>query len=72
MVPPPSSIVTYAELQRLDLLRRTRHDRLTAPASGWTPSVTVIPTIKRIAASAVRKMLATLRRRPRGRTLRPA
>ena len=72
MVPPPSSIVTNAELLRLELLRSAAHARLAAPASGRTPPGSFIPSLRRIVPAAVRTMLATLRRRPRGRTLRPA
>jgi hypothetical protein len=72
MVPPPSSIVTHAELQRLDLLRLERHERLAAPAAGQTPAGLVIPTLRRIVTPAVRKMCATLRLQPRVRPLRPA
>ena len=72
MVPPPSSIVTNAELQRLDLLRLESHERLAAPASGQPLGVTVIPTLRRIVVPVVAKVRVTLRLRPRVRTLRPA
>jgi DNA-binding NarL/FixJ family response regulator len=70
MVPPPSSIVSRAELQRLNLLRQAGHERLATPASGRPLLVTVIPTLRRIGAPAVRKMLAALRLRPRRRSCR--
>ena len=65
MVPSPSSIVTHAELQRLELLRHAAHDRLAAPASGRPLLIAVIPTLRRIAVPAMWTMLATLRLRPR-------
>ena len=72
MVPPPSSIVTHAELQRLDLLRLERQAELAGPVFGPSPSVVVIATLRRIVIPATRTILATLALRPRVRTVRPA
>jgi ATP/maltotriose-dependent transcriptional regulator MalT len=62
MVPPPRSIVTHAELQRLDLLRHAAEERLAAQALGQPLSQAVVLTLSRIVAATVRNVLATLQR----------
>ena len=72
MVPHPSSIVSIAELQRLDLLRVADSERLAAPGACRFPRLRVSPALKQFVVRGIQLVFAGARLQPRPRVWRLA